>query len=109
MEVTGKILKVGETQEFGSSGFKKRELVLETIEDYPQKLSLEFVQDKTQILSKFKVGQEVVVGINLRGREWTSPEGEVKYFNTIQGWKINLAEGNTQASPVEAEQEDLPF
>jgi hypothetical protein len=38
--------------------------------------------------NKWKVGDEVEVGINLRGREWTSPQGEVKYFNTIQGWKI---------------------
>mgnify|MGYP005623948369 FL=1 len=34
------------------------------------------------------MGQSVKVDINLRGREWESPQGEIKYFNSIQGWRI---------------------
>ena len=49
---------------------------------------IEFVQDKTDLLDAYKVGQPVKVSINLRGREWTNPQGEVKYFNSIQGWRI---------------------
>lgn len=88
MEVQGKIKVIGETKSFGSSGFQKRELVVTTEEQYPQHLNLEFLQDKTGLLDGFQVGEPVKVGINLRGREWTSPQGEVKYFNSIVGWRI---------------------
>lgn len=118
MELTGKIKLINETKEFGSNGFKKRELVLTTDEQYPQHIIIEFVQDKCGILDKYKVGQDVKVGLNLRGREWTNPQGEVKYFNTIQGWRIDGVNSN-EAPPVppaesfepvgNSGEEDLPF
>ena len=85
MEVQGKIKLIGDTKTFGSNGFRKRELVVTTEEQYPQDLMIEFVQDKTDLLNTYQVGQPVKVGINLRGREWVSPQGETKYFNSIQG------------------------
>ena len=88
MEVQGKIKLIGETQTFGSNGFRKREVVVTTEEQYPQHIMIEFVQDKTDSLNSYQVGQQVKVSINLRGREWTNPQGEVKYFNSIQGWRI---------------------
>ena len=89
--VIGLIKLIGETQEIGSNGFKKRELVVTTAEDYPQMLSIDFTQDKTGLLDSFAVGQGVKVSINLRGREWINPQGEAKYFNSLQGWKITQA------------------
>ena len=59
---------------------------------------IEFVQDKTELLNNFAVGQNVKISINLRGREWTNPQGEVKYFNSIQGWRIENLEQSV--SPV---------
>ena len=50
MQVSGKIKLINETQTFGASGFRKRELVLTTDEQYPQMLMIEFVQDKVDIL-----------------------------------------------------------
>jgi hypothetical protein len=88
MEIQGTIKLIGETKTFGSNGFRKRELVVTTEEQYPQHLLVEFVQDKTDLLNNFAVGQQVRVGIDLRGREWVSPQGETKYFNSIQGWRI---------------------
>jgi len=85
MEVTGKIKKIDETKTFGTSGFRKRELVITTDEQYPQMLMIEFVQDKCDLLDNFKLGDDIKVSINLRGREWINPEGEAKYFNSIQG------------------------
>lgn len=97
MEVQGKIKLIGETKEYGNNGFRKRELVVTTEEQYPQHLLIEFIQDNTEKLNAFSVGQNVKVGINLRGREWVNPQGETVYFNSIQGWRIeNLSE---QASP----------
>lgn len=94
MEVQGKIKVIGETQTFGNNGFRKREVVVTTAEQYPQSIMVEFVQDKTDLLNNFAVGQDVKISINLRGREWTNPQGEVKYFNSIQGWRIeNMGQG----------------
>ena len=89
--VIGLIKLIGETQEIGSNGFKKRELVVTTAEDYPQMLSIDFTQDKTGLLDSFAVGEGVKVSINLRGREWINPQGEAKYFNSLNGWKIEKA------------------
>ena len=103
MEIQGKIKLIKEVQEI-SPTFKKRELILTTDEQYPQTLSVEFIQDKTDLLNNFEVNQSVKVGINLRGREWENPETkELKYFNSIQGWRIDLL-GSNPSSP----NEDLP-
>ena len=103
MEIQGKIKLIKEVQEI-SATFKKRELIITTDEQYPQTLSVEFIQDKTDLLNNFEVNQNVKVGINLRGREWENPETkELKYFNSIQGWRIDLLDSNSSVS-----NEDLP-
>lgn len=125
MEVEGKIKKIEETKEYGNNGFRKREVVITTEEQYPQHLAIEFVQDKTDLLNNYSVGQNVKVSINLRGREWTNPQGEVKYFNSIQGWRIEnlqVAQGDNAVPPAppaeafapadnlnEEDHDDLPF
>jgi len=125
MEVQGKIKLVGETQSFGSNGFRKREVVVTTEEQYPQHIMVEFVQDKVDLLDSYQIGQQVKISINLRGREWVNPQGETKYFNSIQGWRIeNLqpatnGEGMPPVPPADAfepatdlkeeEHDDLPF
>lgn len=100
MKLTGKIKVIGETAEFGASAFKKRELVITTNEQFSQDILIEFVQNQTFVLDGFEVGQDVEVSINIKGREWTNPQGEVKYFNSIQGWRINPV-GNPTNSAVE--------
>jgi len=123
MEVEGKIKVIGETKEYGNNGFRKREVVVTTEEQYPQFLNIEFIQDKTDLIDKFSVGENVKIGINLRGREWVSPQGETKYFNSIQGWRIErLDQSQNNASIPPADQfepvedlneedpdDDLPF
>lgn len=124
MEVQGKIKLIGETQTFGNNGFRKREVVITTEEQYPQHLMIEFVQDKTDLLNNYQVGQTVKININLRGREWVNPQGETKYFNSIQGWRIENLENTAQANmppipdedafePIsdfkEEDHDDLPF
>lgn len=124
MEVSGKI-KVINPEVQVSASFRKRELVVTTEEQYPQYISMNFVQDKCDLLNNYQVGEVVKVGINLRGREWVSPAGETKYFNDIQGWKIERMASDApsqQAPPMpaaeafapatsinEQEHDDLPF
>lgn len=124
MEITGKIKKIDEPKTFGASGFRKREMVITTNEQYPQMLMVEFVQDKCDLLNNFQVDQDVKISINLRGREWINPQGEAVYFNSIQGWRIEAAQpegtsaGAPMASPAkfetttdidDSEPDDLPF
>ncbi|MFC5048023.1 DUF3127 domain-containing protein [Aquimarina hainanensis] len=102
MEVQGKVKMIGSTQTFGNNGFRKREIVVTTDEQYPQHIMVEFVQDKCDLLNNFGVGQDVKISINLRGREWVNPQGETKYFNSIQGWRIEAlqaAGAGMQAPP----------
>ena len=99
MELQGTVKKVGETQTF-ASGFQKRELVLLTEEQYPQPIQIDFLSDKIDLLNNVSEGESVKIGINIRGKEWTNPQGEVKYFNSITGWRIEKVSGentNTEA------------
>ena len=124
MDISGKLKLINETKEYGNNGFRKREVVITTEEQYPQDLMIEFIQDKCDLLNSFQVGQSVKVDINLRGREWESPQGEIKYFNSIQGWRIEklFNEENSSIPPVppaeafqpadelnQDEPDDLPF
>tara|TARA_R110000782_G_scaffold9407_1_gene30307 strand:- start:412 stop:753 length:342 start_codon:yes stop_codon:yes gene_type:complete len=113
MEITGTIKVIGQTQEVGSNGFKKRPLVVTTSEQYPQDIPLDFVQDKVSLLDAFSVGESVKVGINLRGNEHNG-----KYYLNAQGWKIEkVGESQApQAAPfepagelVQGVDDDLPF
>ena len=87
MEVIGKIKAINEEQQVSAS-FRKRELVVTTDTQYPEHILINFTQDKCDLLNNYNVGDDVKVSINLRGREWVNPAGETKYFNDIQGWRI---------------------
>ena len=88
MQLEGKV-KVVMPEEQVSASYKKRDLVITTEEQYPQHVLIEFPQLKADLLNDLKVGQLVKVSINIRGKEWVNPQGETKYFNSIQGWKID--------------------
>lgn len=88
MEVTGKVHHLGESITV-SPTYEKRELVVKTDEQYPQLILIEFPQGKcNEFLDKLQNDQEVTISINLKGREWQNPQGEMKYFNSIQGWQV---------------------
>jgi single-strand DNA-binding protein len=111
MKIKGNIVKIGNVQDISQS-FRKRELVLKTVEQYPQFIMVEFVQDKAGLLDAnfCKQGAFVEVSINLKGREWKNPQGDLRYFNSIQGWRIQEA---VEEVAVEAQSpdrdDDLPF
>ncbi len=122
MEVLGKVKVINPEQQV-SATFKKRELVVTTDEQYPQHILIEFTQDKCELLNNYAIGEPVKVSINLRGREWVNPQGETRFFNSIQGWRIEKIAANAPAAapmpaaPVfqpapslnEEEADDLPF
>ena len=92
MEIQGRIKTIFATETVGQNGFQKRDLVITTDGQYPQDIIIQFAQGNCAVLDRFQVGQIVKIHFNLQGREWTSPQGEVKYFNTVVGWKIEVVQ-----------------
>ena len=90
MEIQGRIKQIFATESVGQNGFQKRDVVITTDGQYPQDIIIQFAQGNCALLDNLQIGQIVKVHFNLQGREWTSPQGEVKYFNTVLGWKIEL-------------------
>ena len=89
MVIEGKLHAKFDTQEV-SEKFKKRDFVVEYVDNplYPQYVSFQVNQDRCTLIDNFAVGDKVEVTFNLRGREWTNPQGEKKFFNTLEAWRI---------------------
>jgi len=105
--IKGKIEKITEVQEKGS--FRFRKLILDTGGDYPQKISIDFTQNNCGLLDAWKVGSEVEVLYNLRGREWTNPKGEVVYFTTVNGWRVKEDKGEVSTNDQSPDRDEMPF
>ena len=90
MEITGRLHVINEAQQV-TERFRKREFVLELNENprYPQHVLFQLSGDRCENLDGLSVGDEVRVEFSLRGREWTSPQGQVKYFNSLDVWVID--------------------
>lgn len=122
MKITGKILEIKDIHQI-SDTFKKRVFVLEYTDhpQYPEYITFDLIQDRCNLIDGFQVGQDVEVSFNLRGRKWTTPEGETKYFNSLQAWRIEaLAKEHVQPTTQEDAtqratedtttlEDDLPF
>jgi hypothetical protein len=111
-ELTGKIKLIQDEQTF-ASGFTKREMVVTVDEGrYPQDINLEFVKDKISLLDDLQPGQEVTVSFDIRGREHNG-----RYYNNLQGWKVELTDGDIPGEPPPAyadeppplDDDDIPF
>ncbi len=96
--ITGNLKVKGASQQV-SEKFKKREFVItENTSQYPQVISFQLTQDKCSLLDNFNEGSEIKVFFNLRGREWKSPQGEIKFFNSLEAWKIESVSANAPSS-----------
>lgn len=86
---TGTIHTIFETNRV-SERFTKREFVITVADNpkYPQVVMFQLTGDRCSQLDGLAVGDEVRVEFSLRGREWTSPKGEVKYFNSLDAWTV---------------------
>jgi hypothetical protein len=113
MEIKGKIIEVGDIQEF-SSGFRKRTVVVDDGDKYPNPVPVEVVKEKADDFDG-KAGDIVRMDINIRGREWNG-----RYFANIQGWRWDLerfdgpSEQESEPSPgqgpnADNDEEEVPF
>lgn len=119
MEITG-LLKVKNNEVQVSDKFKKREFVItDNSSQYPQHIQFQLTQDRCGLLDSYKEGDEIKVFFNIRGREWKNPQNEVKYFNSLEAWRLEAgAKQNSSSSPatdtkaipaLDAQSDDLPF
>jgi single-strand DNA-binding protein len=112
MKVSGKVHFIGQTKVV-SDKFKSRELVLKTEDKFPQFIPFQLTQDKVDLADNLKVGEDVEASINIRGREWKSPQGEIKYFATLEIWSLQLTNKVSGSGYVAEnqinEKDDMPW
>ena len=109
----GRIRKISERKQI-SDKFTTRDLVIETTDQYPQIIIFQLSNAKCDQVDNLKVGEQINVHFNLRGREWTNQQGEVKVYNTLDAWKVELIrEDAGSAQPTQqaggGTTDDLPF
>ena len=105
MEIQGQIKVIFATETVGQNGFQKRDLVITTDGQYPQDIIIQFAQGNCALLDNLRIGQIVKIHFNLQGREWISQQGDIKYFNTVVGWKIELIQTTNVAQPTQQYQQ----
>ena len=89
MKITG-TLKIKKDTQVVSESFSKREFVLTVVDGaFSNDILIQLTKDKVTLINDVNIGDMLEVEVNLKGKEWTSPSGEVKYFNTIEAWKLS--------------------
>ena len=89
-DVTGRLIEIFDEQQI-SEKFRKREFVLEVQDgQYPEQIKFQLVMDKTSLVDQFKVGDEVKIAFNLRGRGYNK-NGQMMYFTNLEAWRIEPA------------------
>lgn len=90
MNIQAKLIEKYNTQQITDS-FQKREFVVEFAENpqYPEFLKFELIQSNCEQLENFQIGEEINISFNLKGRKWTDKNGEIKYFNSLQAWRLD--------------------
>lgn len=104
--VKGILKRVGNVETVGANNFTKRLFVIETQDQYPQILEFQLIKDRVDIIKVYKIGEEIEVHFNLKGREWTNNTGEIKVFNTLESWKLVRLSTVTE-SPAQSNEMDM--
>lgn len=109
METSGRIHALFDTQQV-TERFRKREFVLELTDNprYPQYVRFQLTGDRCEQLDGYAVGDEVRLEFSLRGREWKSPKGDIKYFNSLDVWTLERVGEGGQAVPRDAFDQTAP-
>ena len=115
-ETSGRLHVISDTKQV-TERFRKREFVVKIGDDsrFPQYVQFELTGDRCEQLDDYEVGEEVRVEFSLRGREWKSPRGETKYFNSLDVWTLQRAGAGRARDPFQADEppppsdDDVPF
>jgi len=106
-DVTGRLHEIFDEQQV-SEKFRKREFVLEVQDgQYPEHIKFQMVQDKTSLIDPYKMGDEVKVTFNLRGRGFNK-NGQMLYFTNLEAWRIENSAGGAAAPQQGGYQQAAP-
>ncbi len=116
MDIIGKLHAIFETKQI-TERFQKREFVVETGDNptYPQMILFQLTGDRCTNIDSCQLGDNVKVEFSVRGREWKSPGGEIKYFNSLDAWTVERdADSEPLKAPFETDapwpnDDDVPF
>ena len=72
--------------------FKTREFVVEKTDDIGGRtitnyIKFQSLQDKTSIIDKVNIGDEIKVSFNIKGSKWEK-DGKVNYITNLDAWRI---------------------
>ncbi|KGE14578.1 DUF3127 domain-containing protein [Sphingobacterium deserti] len=109
MEIKGRVHEVHRTQQISES-FKKRDLIIAYAENpqFVEYISFQATQDRVSIFDNLRVGDEVQVAFNLRGRPWTNKDGVTTFFNSLVAWRVTKLEAQRPAQQTAPSYADLP-
>ena len=90
-ELTGKLVAKYDTVQ-RTETFKTREFAVEKSEDINGRtitnyVKFQSVQDKTTIIDRVNIGDEVKVYFNIKGSKWEK-DGKVNYITNLDAWRI---------------------
>tara|TARA_R100000655_G_scaffold57326_1_gene95651 strand:- start:4304 stop:4660 length:357 start_codon:yes stop_codon:yes gene_type:complete len=98
-----------------SDSFRVREFVLERDQSgkYPQLVLFQATNDACEKLDELHVGDEIEVEFDLRGRQWTNRDGDIKFFNSLKVWRWDVLKRDAPPAPAPAPSpavdDDIPF
>ena len=94
-EIIGKVIQVN--AEFAGKSargdWKKRDLIIETIEQYPKKVCVLCFGDKADQVANYQPGTELRIAFNLESREFNS-----KWYTDVRAWKIDISSGASSSN-----------
>ncbi len=89
MEIIGKVFQLGNVVEGTSARgpWKKQELIIETVEQFPRKVCLSCWGDRVTEAANFAIGQMVRAQISIESREFNG-----KWYTDVRPYRFDNAE-----------------
>ena len=101
VRITGRLIVKNDQKSVGTNGFIIREFVIETMDQYPQKIPMQLIKDNVSLLDQYQIGQEITALVNINGREYDKQDGSGKgYFLSLTAWKLE----GPQVAPAQPQQ-----
>ena len=111
-ELVGKLTAKYDTVQRTES-FKTREFVIEKSEEINARIITNYakfqcVQDKTALIDRYNVGDELKVSFNIKGTKWVK-DGEENYITNLDAWRIEAVKvGTPEAAMPETNYVNTP-
>jgi hypothetical protein len=111
-EITGKLVAVFDIVQ-RTETFKTREFVIEKSEDIGGRVITNYVkfqcvQDKTAMVDRFNLGDDVKVQFNIKGTKWVK-DGRENYITNLDAWRMETVKmDQNSGTPSSVNYNDMP-